>query len=259
MAIRGLEIFTQHFAAHQDQYVMIGGVAAWLTMDEAGASFRATKDLDIVLVMEALDKRFVAHFWDFIKAGGYQIQQGDGERPVFFRFQRPADETYPVQLELFTRTPDRFELPEDARLTPIPMDGSVSSLSAFLLDDAYYAFLLEGRQLIGDITHIGADRLIPFKAKAWLNLSEDKAKGRPVDRKNILKHRNDVLSLSTLLSEQPIELPARIRKDMVHFIERLGHEEVNLKDLKLKGSLAIIIERLTKSFGLHVIEARQSL
>lgn len=86
MAIRGLEIFTQHFAAHQDQYVMIGGVAAWLTMDEAGASFRATKDLDIVLVMEALDKRFVAHFWDFIKAGGYQIQQGDGERPVFSVF-----------------------------------------------------------------------------------------------------------------------------------------------------------------------------
>ena len=46
--IRGLDVFGQHFSEFRDQYVLIGGVASWLTMAEAGQSFRATKDLDIV-------------------------------------------------------------------------------------------------------------------------------------------------------------------------------------------------------------------
>lgn len=31
--------------------------------------------LDIVLVIEALDSHFVNRFWEFIKAGGYEIKQ----------------------------------------------------------------------------------------------------------------------------------------------------------------------------------------
>jgi hypothetical protein len=31
--------------------------------------FRATKDMDIVLVVEALDETFVKRFWEFIEAG----------------------------------------------------------------------------------------------------------------------------------------------------------------------------------------------
>jgi len=250
LAIRGLTLFGRHFADYRDRYVMIGGVAAWITVDDAGGAFRATKDLDIVLVIEALDSDFVAHFWAFIRAGGYRIKQGDGERPVFFRFQHPSDEEYPVQIELFTRAPEGLAVPEDTKLVPIPTDDSVSSLSAFLLDDAYYTFLLEGRQLLGDITHISVDRLIPLKAKAWLNLSNAKANGEPVDSKNIKKHRNDVLALSQLLSDQPITLPSAVSTDMSTFLERLALEEVNLKDLKLKGSLETIIDRLVVGFGL---------
>lgn len=47
--VKGLDIFRQHFAAVADQYVLIGGTAATLAMEEAGLDFRATKDLDIVL------------------------------------------------------------------------------------------------------------------------------------------------------------------------------------------------------------------
>jgi hypothetical protein len=39
-----------------DQYVLIGGTAATLAMEEAGLEFRATKDLDIVLYIEALKR-----------------------------------------------------------------------------------------------------------------------------------------------------------------------------------------------------------
>ena len=54
-----------------DAFVVIGGVACdeWLTAQ--GLKFRATKDVDMVLIVESLAPGFVAHFWDFIK----QIRQ----------------------------------------------------------------------------------------------------------------------------------------------------------------------------------------
>lgn len=251
--IRGLDVFGQHFSDFRDQYVLIGGVASWLTMDGAGQAFRATKDLDIVLVIEALNAEFAGAFWAFLQAGRYAIRQVggiDGQRPVFYRFQNPEDEAYPVQIELFSRTPEGIKLPEDARLTPIPTDETVSSLSAILLDDSYYYFLLEGRQSNDALTFIGADRLIPLKAHAWLDLSARKEGGEQVDSKNIKKHRNDVLNLSGQLTDDPIALPESIHTDMRAFLERLAIEEIDLKAIGLKGGLEDYIERLTLSFGL---------
>ena len=252
--IRGLDVFGQHFSDFRDQYVLIGGVASWLTMAEAGQSFRATKDLDIVLVIEALNAEFAGAFWAFIRAGKYAIRQVggiDGQRPVFYRFQNPEDEAYPVQIELFSRAPEGVELPADATLTPIPADESVSSLSAILLDDPYYYFLLEGRQRNDVLTFIGADRLIPLKAHAWLNLSARKEAGEQVDSRNIKKHRNDVLNLSGQLTDDPIELPESIQADMSAFLALLANEEIDLKAIGLKGALESYIQRLTLSFGLQ--------
>ena len=45
----GVDRFRSHFASHEHQYVLIGGAACELIMDEVGLDFRATKDLDIVL------------------------------------------------------------------------------------------------------------------------------------------------------------------------------------------------------------------
>jgi len=53
--VKGLEKFRQHFRSFPGQYVLIGGAACDLLMEEAGLEFRATKDLDIVLIVEALD------------------------------------------------------------------------------------------------------------------------------------------------------------------------------------------------------------
>lgn len=252
--IRGLDVFGQHFSDFRDQYVLIGGVASWLTMDEAGQSFRATKDLDIVLVIEALNADFAGAFWAFIRAGRYAIRQVggiDGQRPVFYRFQNPEDEAFPVQIELFSRAPEGIELPADATLTPIPTDESVSSLSAILLDAPYYHFLLEGRQSNEVLTFIGADRLIPLKAHAWLDLSARKEAGEQVHSKNIKKHRNDVLNLSGQLTDDPIALPESIQTDMRAFLALLALEKIDLKAIGLKGTLGDYIERLTLSFGLQ--------
>jgi hypothetical protein len=50
--VYGLEKFKEYFGAHTHQYVFIGGTACDILMDELGAPFRATKDLDIVLIIE---------------------------------------------------------------------------------------------------------------------------------------------------------------------------------------------------------------
>ena len=46
------------FHAFNDRYVLIGGTACDLLMSDAGLAFRATRDLDIVLCLEALDREF---------------------------------------------------------------------------------------------------------------------------------------------------------------------------------------------------------
>jgi hypothetical protein len=43
-------------------------------------------------------------------------------------------------LELFSRLPDALDHAEGSELTPVPVDDEVSSLSAILMDDDYYAF-----------------------------------------------------------------------------------------------------------------------
>jgi len=108
--IKGLDKFRQHFVDFTDHYVLIGGAASDLVMDEAGVDFRVTKDLDIVLCVEALDDSFANAFWEFVKAGGYQNQQRSMDKKIFYRFNEPQDKSYPFMLELFSRTPDKFAL-----------------------------------------------------------------------------------------------------------------------------------------------------
>ncbi|MGV8951885.1 MAG: hypothetical protein ACOH2M_12330, partial [Cypionkella sp.] len=82
--VRGLDTFAAFFAGDESRYVLIGGVATQLVLEEAALPARATKDLDIVLCVEALDAAFGQKLWDFIEAGGYEVrQQGEGGRSFY--------------------------------------------------------------------------------------------------------------------------------------------------------------------------------
>lgn len=60
---RGLDSFKQYFKEYPDNYVIIGGTACEILIDESGYSnARATKDIDLVLVTEAINSNFVAKF-----------------------------------------------------------------------------------------------------------------------------------------------------------------------------------------------------
>jgi hypothetical protein len=78
--VKGLDTFAVFFAGDEARYVLIGGVASQLVLEDAGLQARATKDLDIVLCVEALDPAFGGKLWSFVEAGGYEERQrGEGE------------------------------------------------------------------------------------------------------------------------------------------------------------------------------------
>lgn len=67
---------------------------------------------------------------------------------------------------------------------PIHIGDEVSSLSAILLDEEYYKFLVENRVSAGGVAVLSVEGLIPFKAKAWLDLSAKRADGKAVPRQS---------------------------------------------------------------------------
>jgi len=203
-------------------------------MGEVDLEFRATKDLDIVLCVEVLDKEFVEAFWAFIRDGKYKDREKSTGNRQYYRFQKPEVERYPFMLELFSRKPDVLSLDKDSHLTPIPIDEDVSSLSAILLNDDYYDFLCAGRKEMDGLVFVGAEQLIPLKAKAWLDLSSLKKQGENVDSKSIRKHKNDIFRLYQILDPAfDGAVPDSIKEDMREFLSRMESEDIDFKALKL--------------------------
>ena len=156
--------------------------------------------------------------------------------PQFYRFSHPITNQYPAMIELFTRKLDAIQLPEDAVLTPLPMDEDISSLSAILLDDDYYEFLKQGKVTVDGVTVLDAAYLIPFKAKAWMDLTDRKAAGEHVDSKNIKKHKNDVFRLTELIDPTAkVVAPQGVYADIQEFVQRMKNENVDIKQLGLVG------------------------
>jgi hypothetical protein len=161
-----------------------------------------------------------------VKAAGYEQRQRNTGTTEYFRFLKPQSAEYPFMIELLSRRIDSVVLPLDAVLTPIPIDDEILSLSAILLNDDYYDFLRTGVTLLEEIPVLGATHLIPFKAKAWLDLTERKAQGHPVQSGDIRKHKNDVLRLSMLLSVNlVITLPDGLAADMRKFLTDVEESE----------------------------------
>jgi len=250
--VNGLDQFQAHFAGYADRYVLIGGTASSLAMEELGGNFRVTKDLDIVLCVEALDRAFAEAFWAFIKAGGYENRQKSTGKRLFYRFYAPQQPGYPEMLELFSRLPDALDHAEGSELTPVPVDDEVSSLSAILMDDDYYRFVMERRVLIHGLAMIKADALIPLKARAFVDLSERKARGETVDSKNIKKHRNDIFRLFTVLERDgTVPLAEALRRDLAEAIRRISLEPVDLAAFGITTlKLPALIAELSRIYGL---------
>lgn len=246
--IKGLEIFREYFHDYKEQYVLIGGAACDVLFDAAATSFRATKDLDIVLIVESLTPEFDTKFWQFVNDGQYENRARSSGKPQFYRFDKPKASGYPYMIELFSRSDAVFSAGEEQVLIPLHLGDEISSLSAILLNAEYYSMLTTGKEVIADVVILSQLYLIPFKAKAWLDLSARKAQGQHVDERDIKKHKNDVVRLTALLSgEEECPLPNGVKADMLAFVNQFEQEPVDLKSLKLNFIAASDIVRVLRA------------
>lgn len=246
--VKGIDVFRDYFNEYMDQYVLIGGAACDISFHENEVDFRVTKDLDVVLVVEALTKEFASRFWTFIQDGKYRNKVRSNGKPQFYRFDKPEAAGYPAMIELFSRS--EWELEPEAVLTPIHIDDSVSSLSAILLNDDYYKLLLEGKTVIDGVFLLRLTGLVLFKAKAWLDLNEKIARGVHVDSRDIKKHRNDIIRIASEMVLEQCNLSGEVRTDMLKFIETFHVTDAELKSLGITGLHENDIrEVLERTFG----------
>jgi hypothetical protein len=196
----GLDKFREFFAGQEDSYAIIGGSACDIIFNTAGIPFRATKDIDMVISVEVVSAEFAKVFADFLAAGGYEVREGtDGPRQ-FFRFQKPKDPAFPFMIELFSRKPDQFALPDDIHIVPIPVEDGVAILDERLL--------------------------IPFKARAYLDLAKRKTEGGGGDSKDIRKQMMDVFRLVQVLpGDEKVTLPDTVQGDLREFIDVVESKE----------------------------------
>jgi hypothetical protein len=225
--VRGLDLFRDRFRSFGDSYVIIGSSACSVAMEAAGLEFRSTKDLDIVLLAEALKPAFFAAFWEFVHNGKYEHMQRSTSKNTFYRFTNPGDAAYPHMLELFSRVPDALDGKIIGHLTPVPAGDAASSLSAILLEDNYYRFIRQGTMTLDGLSVARPEYLVPLKAKAWLDLGEQ------VDSTNINKHLKDIVSLFRIVNPgDAFGLSGAVRNDMLSFIAKASSVSSNIMELK---------------------------
>ena len=247
--VQGLEKFKEYFKEYTNYYVFIGGTACQILMDDIGSSFRATKDFDIVLIIEALDVSFGEIFWKFIKDGGYEYCEKDSNNHQFYRFSKPTDSSFPSMIELFSKTPHYFERNSYFKFTSIHIDESVVSLSAILLDDEYYELLVNGKTLIDGYSLINIETVILFKIRAWLDYKLQKENGVELDSRKINKHKNDIFRLITHVSQtKRFELSDKVKNDVTSFIEKVKDDKPDLKSLGIMTNFNMLIQLLQRMF-----------
>jgi hypothetical protein len=144
-------------------------------------------------------------------------------------------------------------LPPDSHLTPIPVDDNLSSLSAILLNDEYYNYIIEHSQIEDGLHRAKIEALICLKIIAFLEIKERIDNGSKEDSKQLKKHKADIFRLAIMLSpDSEFILPTIIQNNVNHFIENIRGEipdEAIFKEMGL-GSIDVnhVYEQLKKSF-----------
>jgi len=238
----GLPVFAEHFAQYKDRFAVIGGTATQLHLEKAGLQSRGTKDIDVVLTVEALDSDFVAAFWHFIELGGYEpetVMEDGSEKARYYRFVKPKRDDYPAMIELFSRAPENMPAPAEGKFRAIKGDIDLS-FSAMLLDDDYYSFLMDNRKEVEGVLLANELALIALKAYAWAQLTDARAEGaRDATSERIKKHMNDVLQLQQLLTVgAAVKAPDKIVRNIGRLLDAVDPE----KDYEQLGIFAPIDE-----------------
>ena len=228
MAVSGLDEFARYFAGYEDCYTIIGGAACEILMSQTPIDFRATKDVDMIILFEDKFKEFAELFWNYVREGEYTYGWKNSNEPHFYRFTDPKS-GYPKQIELFSRKPS-YHLESSTRIVPVHIDDNVSSL-------------------ISGLSVLTASYIIPFKMMAWANLMHDKAEGRHVNSKDLRKHKNDVFQLFQIVPEgETVEVTGDVADSIDAFLEMIKGENIVFADLQIDSDLEVEIKALRETY-----------
>ena len=230
--VKGLDSFREKFKDYTDCYTIIGGTACDILMAEADLPFRATKDIDMILIVENQYQEFARIFWEYIKEGNYKCGWKNNPDIHFYRFTNPLP-GYPSQIELFSRMSDpKLNITEG--IIPLHISDDVSSLSAILLNDDYYRFMMEGKKIVQGIGVLDASHIIPFKMFAWLDLKRRKSANAHINERDLKKHKYDVFRLLQLIPHgTKIPSTGLVKKNILLFLNDIQNEDLPLRQIGL--------------------------
>lgn len=219
------------------------------TVIKANLNFRATRDIDMILLIENRFEEFGEVLWKFIKDGAYRCGWKSSEKLHFYRFTEPQNPDYPIMIELFSKDPGYHLHESNMVITPLHISDEVSSLSAIMLNDDYYEFMISGRKAVDGVGVLGAEHLIPFKMRAWLDLCRRKSEGEHVNSADIKKHKNDVFRLMNIINpDEAVITPDTVKEDIRQFMERMSGECINMKNIGLDMELEDALQVLKKVY-----------
>ena len=221
--------FCSHFAGHEESFVLIGGSACSCWYADSPTSFRGTRDIDVVIVVEALNREFVDLLVAYLRDNGYASwvrhpQNGPAKR-VMYRFVNPANRRA-AQIELLSRSGEIRRIESLQSAVPIKAEGEYTGLSGIVLDDAYYDFIRTQCQTVMGCPVLSLPGLVLLKIKAFLNLGAAVAEagapqGSDSAADNRKKHRNDVFfmlaTMEPALYATPISLTPALMDDVRAF------------------------------------------
>jgi hypothetical protein len=253
--VKGIKVFKEYFKESTDGYVVIGGTACDILTTAADFEPRATDDIDVIIIVEALKVEFVEKFWQFVIDGEYNLKQKDFETRKCYRFLDPKNTEFPKQIELFCKAPDMLKLLPDAYLTPIPVGEGLSSLSAILLNEQYYKYTVENSIIVEDIHLAKTEALICLKAFAYLDNKRRKEEGQEVNKRDVVKHKHDVFRLVFLLKPDDVfELPEIIKIDLQKFADVVKNDLPDPAIFKENGfgnqNMITVYNQMIKCFDL---------
>ena len=248
--VAGINSFVEKFKGYEDCYTIIGGTACDILMSEAYVPFRATKDIDMILISEARDKEFVRLLWEFLQDGGYRFGWKSSEEVHFYRFTEPKA-GFPAMIELFSRKPNYIgEVP--SRIVPIHISDEISSLSAILLNDDFYNFMLSGRKTVSGLSVLAAEYLIPFKMYAWLDLKDKKANGAFVKERDLRKHKYDVFRLLQIADpSMKIATTGLVAKSIERFLDEIREEQIPFSQLGIAFEMDDALKALSALYDVR--------
>jgi hypothetical protein len=235
--------FFDFFKDYEDRYVIIGGQAASILLEDGGTDPRATRDLDIIVIFERADQPFLNRLKQFLSENHYTLDgRKDEEDKHYYRFKTDKGRDVPEIIELFSKLPVDFPLQGPINVI-MPLDDENDSLSAITLDSDYYQLLKNGVTIFKPLNApvLKPEYLILFKVKAQLDITRRLNAHKQVNRADKNKHKTDIYRLLTILpigTYIPSETVAeQVKTDLHDYTDWLQENNdvvaANLASLKL--------------------------